>query len=199
LYDYSLLPNRYILCVDLQSFYASVSCVKMGLDPLRTKLAVVGDVNRQGSIVLAATPPLKDLGVKKMSRLYEIPRRPDILIVNPIMETYIKCSNYITKLALQYVAIEDFHQYSIDEFFMDVTASLHLFADTPYEFALNFKREIYKHTRIHSTIGIVAINLLIFSSSYSLIRYACLSLKSIRLRYSFSIKKMMKKRRYFFQ
>lgn len=121
----------------------------MGLDPSHTKLAVVSDVNRQCSIVLAATPPLKDLGVKKMNRLYEIPRRPDILIVNLIMETYIKCSNYITKLALQYVAIEDFHQYSIEEFFMDVTASLHLFADHPYEFSLNFKREIYKHTRIH--------------------------------------------------
>ncbi|OTY18467.1 hypothetical protein BK732_13045 [Bacillus thuringiensis serovar navarrensis] len=42
---------------DLRSFYASVSCIKMGLDPLHTKLAVVGDVNRNGSIVLAATPP----------------------------------------------------------------------------------------------------------------------------------------------
>ncbi len=93
----------------------------MGLDPMHTKLAVVGDVNRSGSIVLAATPPLKALGVKKMARLYEIPRRKDILVVNPIMGTYIKCSNYITKLALQYVPIEDFHQYSIDEFFMDIT------------------------------------------------------------------------------
>lgn len=86
----------------------------MGLDPMYTKLAVVGDVNRNGSIVLAATPPLKALGVKKMARLYEIPRKIDILVVNPIMDTYIKCSNYITKLALQYVPIEDFHQYSID-------------------------------------------------------------------------------------
>jgi len=81
----------------------------MGLDPMYTKLAVVGNVNRKGSIVLAATPPLKELGVKKMARLYEIPRRKDILVVNPI-----KCSNYITKLALQYVPIKDFHQYSID-------------------------------------------------------------------------------------
>lgn len=32
---------------------------------MHTKLAVVGDVNRRGSIVLAATPPLKALGVKK--------------------------------------------------------------------------------------------------------------------------------------
>ncbi|OFD90166.1 DNA polymerase IV [Bacillus mycoides] len=154
MYNYSLLPNRIILCVDLRSFYASVSCIKMGLDPLQTKLAVVGDVNRSGSIVLAATPPLKALGLKKMARSYEIPRRKDILIVNPIMGTYIKCSNYITKLALQYVPIEDFHQYSIDEFFMDITDSIHLFANDPYEFALKFKREIYEHTRIECTIGI---------------------------------------------
>ncbi|MEW9912049.1 Y-family DNA polymerase [Bacillus pacificus] len=154
MYDYSILPNRIILCVDLRSFYASVSCIKMGLDPMHTKLAVVGDVNRNGSIVLAATPPLKALGVKKMARLYEIPRRKDILVVNPIMGTYIKCSNYITKLALQYVPIEDFHQYSIDEFFMDITDSIHLFANDPYEFAIKFKREIYEHTRIECTIGI---------------------------------------------
>ncbi|MBE7106643.1 Y-family DNA polymerase [Bacillus cereus] len=154
MYDYSILPNRIILCVDLCSFYASVSCIKMGLDPLRTKLAVVGDVNRSGSIVLAATPPLKALGVKKMARLYELPRRKDILVVNPIMSTYIKCSNYITKLALQYVPIEDFHQYGIDEFFMDITDSIHLFAQDPYEFAMKFKREIYEYTRIECTIGI---------------------------------------------
>ncbi|MEZ2369592.1 Y-family DNA polymerase [Bacillus sp. RCC_6_1] len=154
MYDYSILPNRIILCVDLRSFYASVSCIKMGLDPMHTKLAVVGDVNRNGSIVLAATPPLKSLGVKKMARLYEIPRRKDILVVNPIMGTYIKCSNYITKLALQYVPIEDFHQYSIDEFFMDITDSIHLFANDPYEFAMKFKREIYDHTRVECTIGI---------------------------------------------
>ncbi|HDX9530009.1 DNA repair protein [Bacillus thuringiensis serovar andalousiensis] len=154
MYDYSILPNRIILCVDLRSFYASVSCIKMGLDPMYTKLAVVGDVNRNGSIVLAANPPLKALGVKKMARLYEIPRRKDILVVNPIMGTYIKCSNYITKLALQYVPIEDFHQYSIDEFFMDITDSIHLFANDPYEFALKFKSEIYAKTRIECTIGI---------------------------------------------
>ncbi|MGI8214683.1 Y-family DNA polymerase [Bacillus cereus] len=154
MYDYSILPNRIILCVDLRSFYASVSCIKMGLDPMYTKLAVVGDVNRNGSIVLAATSPLKALGVKKMARLYEIPRRKDILVVNPIMGTYIKCSNYITKLALQYVPIEDFHQYSIDEFFMDITDSIHLFANDPYEFALKFKSEIYAKTRIECTIGI---------------------------------------------
>ena len=35
-----------------------------GLDPLTTKLAVVADTKRQGSVVLAATPKLKELGIK---------------------------------------------------------------------------------------------------------------------------------------
>ncbi|MEJ9125333.1 DNA repair protein [Bacillus cereus] len=154
MYDYSILPNRIVMCVDFRSFYASVSCVKRGLDPRYTKLAVVGDINRSGSVVLAATPPLKKLGVGKMSRLYEIPKRPDIIVVNPQMETYIKCSNYITKLALQYVAPEDLHVYSIDEQFLDLTSSLHLFASDPIKFAMKFKQEVYEKTRIECTVGI---------------------------------------------
>ncbi len=64
MYDYSILPNRIILYVDLRSSYALVSCIKMGLYPMYTKLALVGDVNKNGSIVLSATPPLKALSVK---------------------------------------------------------------------------------------------------------------------------------------
>lgn len=37
---------------------------------------------------------------------------------------------------------------------MDMTASIHLFASNPCEFALKFKQEIYERTRIESTIGI---------------------------------------------
>jgi len=70
-----------------------------------------------------------------MARVYEISKRPDIIIVNLIIHTYMKCSTYITGLTLKYVALEDFHQYSIDEFFMDMTASIHLFASNSCEFA----------------------------------------------------------------
>ena len=42
-----------------KKFFASVSCIEKGLDPLETKLAVVADTKRQGSVVLAATPKLK--------------------------------------------------------------------------------------------------------------------------------------------
>nr|WP_240515083.1 hypothetical protein [Bacillus cereus] len=53
-----------------------------GLDPLKVKLAVVGDVDRNGSIVLAATPGLKKLGISTATSLYEMPKDPNIIIVN---------------------------------------------------------------------------------------------------------------------
>ena len=67
MYDYNLLEDRDV-CID-QKFFASVSCMEKGLDPLTTKLAVVADTKRQGSVVLAATPKLKELGIKTGSRL----------------------------------------------------------------------------------------------------------------------------------
>ncbi|MED4298754.1 damage repair protein, partial [Priestia megaterium] len=152
--DYGQLPNRVIICIDMKAFYASVSSVIRGLNPLKTRLAVVGDIKRSGSVVLAATPLLKKEGIKTGSRLFEIPKRKDIHVVNPSMERYIKASNYISSLVLQYVAPEDFHAYSIDELFIDATASLHLFARTPEDLAHRIINEIYRKTRLTATAGI---------------------------------------------
>lgn len=154
MYDYNLCTNREVMCIDLKSFFASVSCLLNGLDPMSTKLAVVGNTKRKGSVVLAATPPLKKLGIKTGSRLYEIPNRQDIYITNPKMKTYIKESNKISKIALRYVDSNDFHQYSIDEFMIDVTKSYSLFASSTYELAKIIQQDILRATGIKSTIGI---------------------------------------------
>ncbi len=53
--DYTKFPRHKILCVDMKSFYASISAVMMGLDPLKCYLAVVCNTERQGSVVLAAS------------------------------------------------------------------------------------------------------------------------------------------------
>lgn len=154
MYDYNLCKNRDILCVDLKSFFASVSCIKKGLDPLTSKLAVVGNTKRQGSVVLAATPPLKKMGIKTGSRLFEIPNHSDIYITNPQMRTYLNVSTKISRIILNYVPHVDFLQYSIDEAMLDITDSYHLFADSPYELARLIQKEIYKQTNIKSTVGI---------------------------------------------
>ena len=54
-------------------------------------------------MVLAATPKLKEIGIKTGSRLFEIPHRSDIYIINPSMRKYLNVSVAISKIALRYV------------------------------------------------------------------------------------------------
>ena len=91
--DYSIYPRHDVLCIDMRSFYASVECIKRGLDPQTTLLAVVGDPNRSGSIVLAASPALKKkYGISNVSRYFELPDEPDILIAPAHMGDYLNVS-----------------------------------------------------------------------------------------------------------
>ena len=50
------------------------------------------------------------------------------------MRKYLNVSVAISKIALRYIPPEDLHQYSIDEFFMDVTDSYHRFSSTVHAF-----------------------------------------------------------------
>lgn len=154
MYDYHMCHDKDILCIDQKSFFASCSCIQKGLDPLKVKLAVVADTKHQGSVVLAATPSLKAMGIKTGSRLFEIPHRSDIYIINPSMNLYLDIASRISAIALKYVAPEDFHQYSIDEFFLDVTQTYQLFSKSVQEFAKMIKEEIYKETKINCAVGI---------------------------------------------
>ncbi|AVP37010.1 Y-family DNA polymerase [Staphylococcus felis] len=154
MYNYHLLEDRDILCIDQKSFFASVSCVEKGFNPMETKLAVVADTKRQGSVVLAATPALKKLGIKTGSRLFEIPHRKDIYIINPSMRRYLEVALKISKIVLRYVSPKDLYQYSIDEFFMDVTDSYFHFNTTLHAFCDRLIKEILEETGIHCAIGI---------------------------------------------
>lgn len=128
--DYSPYPRNDVLCIDMRSFYASVEAIKLGLDPMTTLLAVVGDPNRSGSIVLAASPTLKKkYSISNVSRYFELPKDPDIHIVPAHMADYLHVSIEITKLINQYVPKEAIHQYSVDEVWVTVNGLKKLFGD----------------------------------------------------------------------
>src|SRR6476661_2260526 len=113
--DYSALPQNKILCVDMKSFYASCSAVMWGLDPMECYLAVVGKKERQGSIVLAASPRMKkEFGIKTGSRMFEIPNDPRIQIVEPKMATYLRIATEVSRVLNRYVPKEAIHVYSVD-------------------------------------------------------------------------------------
>ncbi len=152
--DYSQFPNRSIMCVDMKSFYASCSAVMLGLDPMTCYLAVVGNTERPGSVVLAASPALKkDFKIKTGKRLFEIPKDPKIHIVNPSMSTFIKISTEITKIFYRYVPPSAIHVYSVDESFLDVRGVEKIWGN-PEIVALQIQQDIEKDLGLPSTVGI---------------------------------------------
>ena len=152
--DYSTVPQNKILCVDMKSFYASCSAVMLGLDPLNCYLAVVGNKERQGSVVLAASPRLKkEFGIKTGSRLFEIPADPRIQVVEPSMATYLRISTEITRVFNRYVPKEALHVYSVDESFIKVDGAIHLWGDTR-TIAEKIKDDIMREFQLTCTVGI---------------------------------------------
>lgn len=152
--DYSAYPRNDVLCIDMRSFYASVEAVKLGLDPMKTMLAVVGDPNRSGSIVLAASPELKRKhGISNVSRFFELPDDPDIHIVPAHMADYLRVSMEITRLINQYVPKEAIHQYSVDEVWVTVNGLQKLFGGR-WEVARKIKTDIFDSFGITSSVGI---------------------------------------------
>ena len=142
------------MCLDLKSFYASVECADLGVDPFTTPLVVADASRGLGAITLAISPALKQLGVKNRCRLFEIPSTIEYMTVKPRMRRYMEVSASIYGILLDYVAPEDIHVYSIDEYFIDVTPYSRLYKKTWRELALLFKQKVLEQTHIHATVGL---------------------------------------------
>ncbi len=142
------------MCLDLKSFYASVECADLGVDPFTTPLVVADASRGLGAITLAISPALKQLGIKNRCRLFEIPSTIEYMAVKPRMRRYMEVSASIYGVLLDYVAPEDIHVYSIDEYFIDVTPYSRLYKKTWRELALLFKYKVLAQTHIHATVGL---------------------------------------------
>ena len=64
--------NHVYLSIDLKSFYASVECISLGLDPLQTNLVVADASRTEKTICLAVSPSLKAYGIPGRARLFEV-------------------------------------------------------------------------------------------------------------------------------
>ena len=148
------MDNRYYLCIDLKSFYASVECVERGLDPMTTNLVVADPERERGTICLAVSPSLRGMGVANRCRVYEIPSNLSYIMAPPRMQKYIDYSADIYAAYLKYVAKEDIFVYSIDEAFLDVTDYLPLYHMTARELGVCIMKDILDHFGITASCGI---------------------------------------------
>ena len=67
--------ERSYIAIDLKSYYASVECAALCLDPLTTNLVVADSERTEKTICLAVTPALKAYGIGGRARLFEVVQR----------------------------------------------------------------------------------------------------------------------------
>ncbi|MBO2944987.1 DNA polymerase IV [Paenibacillus sp. F411] len=144
--------QRVIFLADCQSFYASVE--KASHPAYRTKpLVVSGDPSRRSGIILAACPLAKAYGVTTAEPLWQAQQKcPEVIVTRPRMSAYIRVSLAIMSILESYSDLVE--PFSIDEQFVDVTASLSHFNCTPAELARHIQMRVREETGIYTRIGI---------------------------------------------
>lgn len=151
--NYSEFPNRQIACIDMMSFYASCMAALHDLDVRIVPIAVIGNLQHKGSVVLAASSAMKRrFKIKTGNRLYEIPRHSEIQLFEPKMAYFLEMSMAITKILHKYVPAESIHVYSVDESFIDLTGTEKLWGD-PAQTVREIQKEIYETLSLPSTAG----------------------------------------------
>ena len=125
--------ERSIAVIDLKSFYATVECVDRGLDPFSTPLVVCDAERSENTIILAASPYAKTLGIPSRCRKYELPFVKGLILATPRMELYLKKSAEVMDIIFDFIGEDDVHIYSIDEAFIDLTPYLKMYKMTDYE------------------------------------------------------------------
>ena len=142
-------PERSILHVDMDAFYASV---EQRDDPaLRGRPLIVGGPSRRG-VVCAASYEVRPFGVRSAMPMGEALRRcPEALVVPPRMSRYAEVSGQIFSIFHRYTPLVE--GLSLDEAFLDVTGSQSLFGDGP-TIAAAIKQAIRSELSLTASAGV---------------------------------------------
>ena len=156
--------NKIIFHIDVNSAFLSWEAVyrlahKGGKQDLRTiSSAVGGDVALRHGIILAKSIPAKRYGVKTGEALWEAKRKcPGLVLVPPNYGLYERCSAALMEILRDYSDVVE--PYSIDEAFVDMSASCHLFG-MPKEVGQKIKDRIYEALGFTVNVGISSNKLL---------------------------------------
>jgi len=129
-YDMRMETNtkdRTILHCDMNGFYASVELLSRP-DLVGLPMAVCGDPENRHGIILAKSEEAKRYGIKTAMTVWQALRLcPDLKLVAPHHEKYKYWSGVINEIYQRYTDMVE--PFSIDESWLDVTASRRLFGD----------------------------------------------------------------------
>ncbi|MDD3252174.1 MAG: DNA polymerase IV [Lachnospiraceae bacterium] len=155
---------RLIFHIDVNSAFLSWESVyRLKEDPTTLDLrtipsAVGGDASSRHGIVLAKSTPAKKYGISTAETLVSACRKcPELVVVPSRFELYQEYSGKLIALLEQYTP--DIEKFSIDEAFLDMTQTIHLFGE-PAAVADRIRRQVEDTLGFTVNIGIAPNKLL---------------------------------------
>lgn len=141
--------------IDLKSFYASCECACRGLDIFSTPLVVADPTRSANTIVMSATPYLKEkYGVPNVCRVKSLPDVPGMIFAKPRMAYYLQMSAKVVSIFLDFLNEEDIHVYSVDESFLYLTPYLKMYGCSEEELCLRIIKRIKDELGLVATCGL---------------------------------------------
>lgn len=144
--------DRIILHCDCNCFYAS--CELLSHPDLRQlPVAVCGDPTERHGIILAKNEPAKRCGVKTAETIWKAKQKcPGLILLPPHHRLYAEYSKKINAVYGEYTDLVE--PFGIDESWLDVTGSLHLFGGDARALADRIRATVKAETGLTVSVGV---------------------------------------------
>ena len=144
--------DRIILHCDCNCFYAS--CELLSHPDLRQlPVAVCGDPTERHGIILAKNEPAKRCGVKTAETIWKAKQKcPGLILLPPHHRLYAEYSKKINAVYGEYTDLVE--PFGIDESWLDVTNSLHIFGGDARALADTLRGRIKREFGLTISVGV---------------------------------------------
>lgn len=146
------MGDRIILHCDLNCFFASVELLdKPALQ--NVPVAVCGDPASRHGIILAKNEPAKRMGVQTAETVWQAKQKcPHLILLPPHHSLYADYSRRVNTIYGQYTDLVE--PFGIDESWLDITGSLHLFGGDARQLADDIRARLRQELRLTISVGV---------------------------------------------
>jgi len=144
--------DRKILHCDLNGFFASVEALYYP-DLNQHPMAVCGDVKNRHGIILAKNELAKAYHIQTAEPVWQaVQKCPCLKLIPPHFERYVYFSRKVQEIYLRYT--DQVEAFGIDECWLDVTESYHLFAKSAEDLAFIIKETVKSELSLTISVGV---------------------------------------------
>lgn len=144
--------ERIILHCDLNSFFASVELLSRP-DLKDLPVAVCGDPASRHGIILAKNEPAKKFGIVTAETIWQAKKKcPNLILLPPHHNQYRVYSRKVNEIYEQYTDLVE--PFSIDESWLDITGSAHLFGSDARKIADDIRARVRTELGLTLSVGV---------------------------------------------